>query len=82
MSSEDQLCGNCKLKSAEFFCSDTEPKNFLCDSCLPQHTGKVSRQGHQSWLLPFLSLHKNPRYFESYTLEAMTVMWLDGLVRR
>jgi len=64
MNSENRLCGDCRLKDAEFFCSCTEPEATLCASCLPSHTRKLSRKGHQSWSLCFLHLYKNPHYVE------------------
>jgi len=60
----NRLCLECGMRTAELFCTCTDPETFLCEQCLPKHSKKRSRTGHPTWPISDLLSYKDPRYFD------------------
>lgn len=68
MDSVYRLCSDCGSKTAEFFCSCSDPETFLCEEHLSTHTAQVSEGEHQSWRITLLQCYKSPAFL--HRLEA------------
>lgn len=64
MDPSNTLCNHCDAlqqlwgKTAEFFCSCTNPETFLCSACLHKHISRMPKKGHRHWPIALLPNYK------------------------
>lgn len=64
MSSLNDLCTLCRLRSGSMFCPCTTPETVMCTRCIDEHNMKNCRTVHQALPIEQLPHYKAPGYFD------------------